>query len=306
MNVLISGATGLVGRSLTQALEDEGHQVIRLLRPSSKSGGSSRTVTWDPIAGTVDEEALRASEVDAVVHLAGEGIADGRWNEARKKRIRNRRVDGTRVLAEAVSRLESPPSVFVCASAIGYYGNRGDELLNEDSPPGGGFLPDVCRDWEGATVSLDETETRVVHVRIGIILSKDGGALQKMLLPFKMGVGGKVGDGKQYMSWISIDDMVRVLVTAIENAELEGPVNAVAPNPVTNLEFTKSLGKALSRPTVFPMPAFAARLAFGELANDLLLGSLRVDCARLRDVGFEFQQPGLDGALREVLQRKRM
>ena len=301
MKILITGSTGLIGSALASSLTSGGHTVRRLLRSSRQAAGS--VAVWDPSAGTLDPQALEG--IDAVVHLAGENIAGGRWNSRRKARIRDSRVNGTRLLSETLSRLSSPPAVCVCASAIGYYGNRGDTILNEGSPAGSGFLPDVCREWEAATVAALQKGIRVINLRTGIVLSPAGGALAKMLPPFKMGVGGKVGDGKQFMSWIALDDVVGAIEHALTNKRLTGPVNAVSPNPVTNLQFTRTLGSVLRRPTIFPMPALAARMAFGEMADALLLSSTRVQPARLIGSGFQFRYPSLESALRHLLGRDR-
>ncbi|MCZ6779656.1 MAG: TIGR01777 family oxidoreductase [Acidobacteriota bacterium] len=297
MKILVTGSTGLIGSALVSSLTSSDHTVRRLLRPPRQAVGSD--AVWDPAAGTLDQQALEG--IDAVVHLAGENIAGGRWTSRRKARIRDSRVNGTRLLSETLSRLPRPPSVWVSASAIGYYGNRGDTSLNEGSPAGSGFLSDVCRDWEAATKAALQKGIRVVNLRIGIVLSPAGGALAKMLLPFKMGVGGKVGDGKQFMSWIALDDIVGVIQHALTNERLTGPVNAVSPNPVTNLQFTRTLGSVLRRPTIFPMPALAARMAFGEMADELLLSSTRVQPARLTGSGFQFRYPSLESALRHLL-----
>jgi uncharacterized protein (TIGR01777 family) len=242
-----------------------------------------------------------SEEPDAVVHLAGENIAAGRWTERQKARIRDSRVKGTRLLCDLLARYSPPPKALVCASAVGYYGDRGDEILKEESAPGSDFLFDVCREWEAATQTAVERGIRVVNLRIGVVLSPLGGALAKMLTPFKLGAGGVIGSGRQYMSWIALDDVVRAFHFALTNQSLLGPVNAVAPNPVTNRDFTRTLGRVLSRPTVFPMPAFAARLAFGEMADALLLASTRVEPARLLAGSFIFRYPDLEGALRHLL-----
>ena len=242
-------------------------------------------------------------EFDAVVHLAGENIAEGRWTEAKKARIRESRTKPTRALSEALAKLNNPPKTLVSASAIGFYGDRGDEILREGSAPGSGYLPEVCLGWEGATASAVQKGIRVVHLRFGVVLATTGGALAKMLPPFRMGVGGKVGDGKQYMSWIALDDVMGAIHHVLITDRLIGPVNAVAPNPVTNSEFTKTLGRVLSRPTLFPVPAAAARIAFGEMADALLLASPRVIPARLVETGYQFRYPELEGALRHLLGR---
>ncbi len=294
MNVLISGASGMVGTALCEALKAQNHTVTRLTRGTP---GPSE-VTWDPLAGKLDPDALTG--IEAVVHLAGENIAD-RWTDAKKKAIRESRTLGTKTLCDALLKMPAPPKVFVSASAIGFYGNRGDELLTEFSPVGNGFLPDVCREWEAASVPLEKSGVRTVRFRIGVILSAEGGALAKMLLPFKLCVGGVIGDGKQYMSWIALDDVVGAILFALNNPNLSGPVNLVARNAVTNHDFTKALGKVLSRPTILPMPASAARLVFGEMANDLLLGSTRVKPERLTQAGYDYKHPTLEDALKAAI-----
>jgi hypothetical protein len=297
MRILVTGSSGLVGRVLVPRLVAEGHDVTRLVRrpplaPDERS--------WNPQTGALEDGAL---DVDAVVHLAGEPIAEGRWNEARKARIRDSRVVGTRALAEAIAAAPERPGVLVSASAIGFYGDTGERAADESAQPGSGFLPDVCRRWEHATTPARDAGTRVVNVRIGVILSPDGGALAKMLPPFRMGVAGRMGSGKQWMSWIALGDMVSVLQHALVDDSLSGPVNAVAPGAVTNAEFTRILGRVLSRPTVMPMPAFAARLAFGQMAEDLLLASTRVTPGALLGSSFRFAQPDLESALRQLLDR---
>ena len=295
---LITGASGLVGRALCLHLGAAGYDVHTLGRGAASGGRHHR---WDPAAGEIDAAALEG--LDSVVHLAGESIAEGRWNAAKMARIRDSRVVGTRLLCERLAKLEHKPRVLVCASAIGFYGNRGDELLHEGSAPGKGYLVDVCQEWEEACAPAREAGIRVVNVRIGVVLSRKGGALAKMLLPFQLGVGGNIGDGKQYMSWIELGDLARVLGHAIECETLEGPVNAVAPVASTNAEYTRALGRALGRPTIFPVPAFAARLAFGKMAEDLLLASTRVEPRALLASGFQFQHAVLDDALRAALKK---
>jgi uncharacterized protein (TIGR01777 family) len=297
MHIAITGSTGLVGSTLVPLLTTGGHSVTRLVRREAKAG----EVTWNPKADTFDASPLDG--IDAIVHLAGENIAASRWNARVKQRLRDSRVAATRVLCEGLARMATPPKVLVCASAIGYYGDRGDEELDEDSKPGSSFLADLVRDWEAATKPAAEAGIRVVNLRFGVILSPQDGALSKMLLPFKLGGGGRVGSGKQYWSWISIDDAAGAVHHAIMNEGLSGPVNAVAPTPVTNLEFTKTLGRVLRRPTILPMPAFAARLALGEMADELLLASSRVDAKRLVQSGYDFRQPTLEAALRHLLGR---
>ena len=297
MNILVTGSSGLVGSALVPSLGNDGHAVTRLVRSAPAPGESA--VTWDPDRGQLSTAALEG--IDAVVHLAGENIAAGRWTAARKARIRDSRVKGTGLLSETLARLERPPRVLVSASAIGYYGSRGDEVLTEKSHLGTGFLAEVCRDWEEATAPAARRGIRVAILRFGVIFSAHGGALPKMLTPFRLGLGGRIGDGRQYMSWVALDDTIGAIHHALATETLAGPVNVVAPQPVTNAEFTKTLGRVLGRPTVFPMPAFAARLAFGEMADELLLASQRVKPARLLDTHYQFRFPELEGALRHLL-----
>jgi uncharacterized protein (TIGR01777 family) len=297
--IVVTGSTGLVGTQLVAELARAGVQVVRAVRrPVSDPHGE---VFWDPDAGKIDAAALDGA--DAVVHLAGENIAGGRWTEKFKQRIRDSRVQGTRLLSEAIAGLTNKPRTFVCASAIGYYGDRGDEVLTESSPPGDDFLADVCREWEAACQPARGAGVRVVNTRIGVVLSPHGGALKKMLTPFKLGVGGRLGNGRQYMSWVALDDVVESIGFILATPEVAGPVNLTAPNPATNLDFTKTLGRVLSRPTVFPLPAFAARLHFGEAADALLLSSTRVLPQALTAAGYQFRYPELEPALRHLLQR---
>jgi uncharacterized protein (TIGR01777 family) len=301
MKILISGSTGLVGSALVPVLQSSGHETIRLVRSSSSRAQlRDGSVTWDPKSGELSAVDLEA--IDAVIHLAGENIAASRWTPAQKARIRESRVAGTRLMAETLAKLNTPPKTLVCASAIGFYGDRSDQRLNEDSPPGTGFLADTCREWEAAAKPAADRGIRVVHLRTGVVLASQGGALAKMLTPFRLGVAGIIGSGQQYMSWISLDDLVAVISFALSKETLRGPVNAVAPNSVTNHEFTKTLGRVLRRPTVFPMPAFAARLAFGEMADGLLLASARVEPQRLMDADFRFRFPELEAALVHAVQ----
>lgn len=281
MKILVSGSRGFIGSALVSFLTPLGHQLTRLVRP-------------------YDSAALDG--VDAVVHLAGENVI-GRWTAEKKAQIRDSRVNGTRVLAESLARLARPPRALVCASAVGYYGDRGEERLQEDSPAGSGFLADVCREWETATRPAVQQGIRVVNLRIGMVLSPHGGALAKMFPAFRLGLGGRLGSGRQYLSWIALDDLLEVIAFALTAPNLRGPVNAVAPTPVTNREFTKTLGRILGRPTLCPVPAFAARLVFGEMAQELLLASARVMPAALLASGFAFRYPDLDGALRHLMGR---
>lgn len=296
MRVVVTGASGLVGSALVPFLTTGGHEVVRLVRRAPKAKDEAR---WDPEAGAIDEAALEG--VDAVVHLAGENIAAGRWTEARKARLRSSRVGPTRLLAETLAGLKKKPKVLVSASAIGYYGSRGDAWVTETDAPADDFLGRLSAEWEKATEPAAKAGIRVVRLRTGIVLSPAGGALGKMLLPFRAGLGGVVGPGTQYMSWIALDDLLGVIHHVLDRADIAGPVNAVAPEPVTNAVFTKTLGRVLGRPTIAPAPAFALRLVFGEMADATLLASTRVRPERLLATGYRFRFPELEGALRHVL-----
>ena len=297
MNILVSGATGLVGSALSTELKNKGHRVVVLSRSRPSSGD---TIRWDPSRGQID--ASRLEGLDAVVHLAGENIV-GRWTEKKKQKIRDSRVQGTRLLAETVAGLSEKPGAMICASAIGYYGDRGNELLREESEPGEAFLSKVVEEWEAAAKPAREAGIRVANLRFGIVLSPEGGALGTTLPIFKLGGGGKVGSGRQWWSWVALDDVVGALVHALENESVEGPVNVVAPNPMTNAEYTKVLGDVLNRPTVLPAPAPALRLGLGQVADELLLASARVEPAKLKESGYDFRYPELKGALRHLLNR---
>ena len=296
--IVVTGASGLIGPKLVAALEADGKRVLRAVRRDVQS---EQELRWDPAAGTIDRDRLEG--VDAVIHLAGANIAGKRWTEAYKQTLIDSRVDGTTLIAKTIAGLERKPRVFASASAIGFYGHRGETELDESAACGDGFLPEVCMQWERACEAAQEADIRTVNLRIGVVLSPEGGALQKMLLPFKLGAGGVLGNGRQYFSWISLDDVVRAIQFAVENDSLSGPVNLVSPNTVTNREFTKTLGQVLSRPTVLPMPAFAARLAFGEMADSLLLASTRVVPKALATAGFDYQHSELEPALRHLLGR---
>lgn len=300
LRVVIAGASGLVGRALTEFLTAGGHAVAALVRREVRDAG--REITWDPGAERIDVAALERFGPDAAVNLSGENIA-GRWTAARKQAIRDSRIRSTTLLAATLARLERRPDVLVNASAIGFYGDRGDEPLTEDSPAGDGFLPEVCVAWEQATSPAAEAGIRVVHLRIGVVLTPCGGALAKMLPAFRLGLGGVLGGGRQYMSWIGLEDLVRVIHFALLYGLCRGPINAVAPNPVTNREFTRTLGRVLRRPTFLPAPAFAIRLMLGEMGQRLLLEGQRVTPQRLLARGFEFRTPELEAALRHELQR---
>jgi len=297
LHVAVSGASGLVGSRLCSGLEAQGHRVSRLVRREPTKG--SGEVLFDASRNLIGASSLEG--VDAVVHLAGEPVAAGRWTAARKRRIRDSRVIGTRLIAETLAGLDTSPSVLVNASAIGFYGDRGDEILDETSEPGEGFLPETCVAWEAATAPAEAAGVRVVRFRIGIVLSAEGGALAKMLPIFRAGLGGKTGDGGQWMSWISIDDLVEMLVYAVSTESLSGSVNAVGLEPVRNSEFTRTLAGVLHRPAFVAVPEFAVRTLFGEMGQELLLSSTRVLPRRLKQAGFEFRHPTLQMALRAVL-----
>jgi uncharacterized protein len=300
MKILVSGASGLLGSDLVVVLRAAGHEVSRLVRDKARAGLGD--VFWNPIAGEIDSTAVEGC--DAVINLAGESIAAGRWTTAKKARIRESRVAGTRTIARALAQATPRPKTLINASAVGFYGNRGDELLDETSSPDhDDFLSDVCQAWEAATEPAAQAGVRVVIERFGVILSGQGGALKKMLLPFRLGLGGKIGSGRQWMSWVALDDAVAATLHCLNTESLRGPVNVVAPEAVTNLEYTRTLGRVLSRPTIFPMPALAARAAFGQMADALLLSSQRVQPARLAGSGYTFRYPILEGALRHVLAR---
>jgi uncharacterized protein len=286
MKIAMTGSSGLVGSALMPILVAAGHDVVPLKRPRD----------WNPDQGTINLSAF--SGVEAMIHLAGENIASGRWTAARKQSFLDSRLKGTRLIAETISRMEKPPRVLVSASAIGYYGDRGNEVLIENSAPGTGFLAELCSQWEAATDPATRKGIRVVHLRIGLVLSPSGGALGKMLLPFKLGLGGRIGSGRQFWSWISLDDLCGAIAHCTQATELHGPVNIVSPTPVTNSEFTKALGRALGRPTIFPVPAFALRTALGEMADALVLASARVEPKKLMASRFVFRHTELEATLR--------
>jgi len=298
MRVLISGASGLVGHALTERLRSAGDTVQTLVR--RRPDESKGEIGWDPDAGKLDSSRLQG--VDAVVHLAGKPL-DSRWTETTKKAIRGSRVRGTRMLAEVASQLQERPKVFISASAVGFYGSRGDESLDETSGPGTGFLADVCRQWEEAAAAARGAGIRTVQLRSGLVLSRKGGMLARVLAPFKMGAGGVVGTGRQWMSWISLDDATAAIQYAIGVAELSGPVNLTAPQPVCNADFTRTLGKVLGRPTLVPLPAFAVKLLLGEMGDELLLAGQKVLPRKLLASGFRFAHADLESALRWALAR---
>jgi uncharacterized protein (TIGR01777 family) len=300
LKIIVSGASGLVGSALTRELRAEGHDVWHLVRRArSVRSLAQHEIGWDPPSAQVDVPALEAA--DAVVHLSGASISDGRWTEARKQVLRSSRIDSTRVLVDSMMRLRQPPKVFVCASAIGYYGNRGDEMLTESSGPGHDFLSLLARDWEAEANRAGHAGIRTAILRFGVILSAEGGALPEMIRPFKFGVGGRIGSGRQWMSWIALGDVIRVIQLAIADAALHGPVNAVAPEPVRNSDFAKIVGRVLHRPALVPAPKFALRLVLGEMADALLLGSQRVLPEQLLKANFGFRYKDLESALWDIL-----
>jgi uncharacterized protein (TIGR01777 family) len=297
MRIAVTGASGLIGSALVPALRAGGHEVLRLVRREARGADEVR---WNPAAKTI--EAARLEGLDAVVHLSGENIADGRWTDVKKARLRSSRVDSTRFLSETLASLARKPSVLVSASALGYYGDRGDAWLAENALPATDFFGELSVEWEAAAAHAAHAGIRVVHPRTGIVLSPAGGALAKMLPPFKLGIGGVVGSGRQYFSWIALDDVVGVIHHLLARSDLAGPVNVNAPEPVTNAELTKTLGRVLGRPTFVPVPAFALRIAFGEVA-DALLASTRMRPERLMETGYRFRYPELEAALRDLLGR---
>ena len=297
MKILIAGSSGLIGSALVTRLKQERHQVSRLVR---RPPASADEIQWDPAIGTIDEARLEG--IEAVIHLGGVSIAGKRWNDAYKREIRDSRVNSTRLLSEALARMPQKPAVFLCASALGYYGERGDEVLTEDAPKGDGFLPDITAEWEAATAPASEAGIRVCNMRIGVVLSKTGELPRSLLLPFKLGLGGKLGNGRQYMSWIHIDDVVGAFTHALSAPSLHGPVNLSSPNPITNAEFTRALARVLSRPAIFTVPRFALRVAMGELA-EFALASSRMQPERLEESGFNFRWEDVESALRDILDK---
>ena len=296
MKILVTGATGLVGSVLVPSLVSQGHEVLRLTHSKPREAND---IYWDPARGELPKSRIDGCEV--VVHLAGENIAGKRWTPAVKESLRRSRIEATQLLSKTLCQLQTVPKALICASATGYYGDRGNEILNETSVPGSGFLADLCQEWEQACEPAKAKGIRVVHLRTGIVLSKKGGALAKMLTPFKLGVGGVVGSGNQYWSWIAIDDVVGIINHCIQQDKVFGPVNTTSPSPVTNYEFTKTLGGVLKRPTLFPVPAFAANLLLGEMAEALLLASARVMPNRASESGYRFKYPSLEAALRHAV-----
>jgi uncharacterized protein (TIGR01777 family) len=295
MKIAIAGASGLIGAALIPELEADGHQIVRLVRSSPRAD----EIEWHPNQDSIDPAKLEG--FDVIINLAGENVGEGRWTEEKKRKIHDSRVNGTHLLSEAISKLPNKPRAFLCASATGIYGDRGDEVLDEQSESGGGFLAGVCREWEMATEPAQSAGVRVVNFRFGPVLARGGGMLDKMLTPFKMGVGGKIGSGKQFISWVALDDAVAAIKLALNDESIRGPLNVVTPKPVTNEQFTRALGEVLSRPTLMAVPAFAARLAFGEMADEMLLVSQRVVPKKLQAAGFIFQFPELGAALQHYV-----
>jgi uncharacterized protein len=299
MRILISGGSGFVGTALTAQLRKAGHSVGHLVRPGGKIYEGD--VRWDPPEAAIDVAAMQG--VDTVVHLSGASIADGRWTPQRKAILRSSRIDSTRVLVDAIANLRRKPAAFICASAIGYYGDRGNEVLTETSEPGPDFLALLVRDWEAEALRAEAAGIRTARLRFGIILSANGGALSQMLLPFKFFIGGRLGSGSQWMSWIALEDAVNIVRSAIEDEKISGPINVVAPNPVQNAEFARIAGKVLHRPAVMQVPAFVLRLGLGEMADSLLLASQGVVPGRLIAIGYKFRFETLEPALRAILSR---
>jgi uncharacterized protein (TIGR01777 family) len=297
MKILISGASGLVGKHFIPTLIAKGREVYKLVR---KTPQSADEIQWDAETGFSESEKVKLENFDAVVHLAGDNVASENWSDEKKRKIKESRTIGTRVLVDALKNLQNPPKHFISASAIGFYGSRGDEILTEASAKGEGFLPEVCAAWED-DIKKAETFARVVYLRIGVVLAKDGGALEKMLTPFKFGVGGTIGSGKQYMSWIALDDLVKIIHFALENENINGALNAVAPNAVSNAEFTRTLGAVLGRPTFLPVPEFAIKILFGEMGETLLLEGARVVPQKLQNAEFKFDFPNLEDAMKHAL-----
>jgi uncharacterized protein (TIGR01777 family) len=298
MKVLITGASGLIGKALQRSFAEKGYEMLLAGRGEPKHANE---IQWSVDEGFREEDLSRLEGLDAVVHLAGENIAGLRWTDEKKKAIRDSRVHGTRSLVNALAELKQKPKVLIAGSAMGFYGDRGDEILTETSHPGDTFLSDVSKEWETESRRAEDSGIRTVLLRTGIVLSKDGGALATMLTPFKFGVGGVVGSGKQWMSWISLDDVINIINYAIENENLRGALNVASPNPVTNEEFTKTLGEVIYRPTFLPLPEFAVNLVFGEMGDALLIDSTRVEPKRLQEAGYKFKFTDLKSALENAV-----
>ncbi len=296
MTILVSGAGGVIGSVLVPFLTTGGHRVIKLVRRQSVSDNE---IFWDPVSQKIDLK--KAERIDAVIHLAGENIGNSRWTAKKKKTIIESRVKGTELLAKTISKLETKPTVFISASAIGYYGDRGETILTENDKSGNDFLSTVCSKWENATKDAVDGQIRTAFMRIGVVLTPEGGALKKLLLPFKLGAGGKTGSGRQYMSWICIDDVISSIHHVLMNDNISGPINLVSPNPVTNNAFTKILGKILMRPTFFPLPEAAINILFGEMGREILLSSTKVTPKKLLESGYKFRYPDLEKTFKHLL-----
>ncbi|MBX7258919.1 MAG: TIGR01777 family oxidoreductase [Candidatus Hydrogenedentes bacterium] len=299
MRIILSGSSGLIGSALVSSLQSAGNDVIRFVRRASSDPATE--IEWDPARGRIDMSSLNGA--DAIIHLSGENVAAGRWTSARKVAIRESRVQTTSFLASVISQMEQPPKTWLCASAIGYYGDTQDRVVTEIDQPGNGFLADVCRAWENATRPAADAGIRVVNLRFGVVLSDRGGALEKMLMPIRLGVGGALGDGRQYVSWVALEDAIGGILHVLNSRDVSGPVNITSPNPVTNMELTKTLGRVLSRPTALAAPAFALRLALGEMADEMLLTGARALPERLLQSGYRFAWPDLEPALRHLLKQ---
>ena len=300
MRILVSGATGLIGNALAPHLKKKGHEVLRLTRTAKRTGD----IEWNPQAGQIDLSG--AGKIDGVIHLAGENIADGRWTGRKKERILNSRKNGTRLLCDALAAMPEAPGVLISASGINYYGSStGSERMDEESPAGTGFLAKVCREWEQATAPAEQAGIRVCHLRIGMVLTPEGGALKKMLPAFKLGLGGRIANGRQRTGWISIDDLIGIIDAAVHEESWSGAINAVAREPASNREFTRQLARVLARPAVFPVPGLLVRILFGEMANDTVLADLPVYSRRLTELGYKLCHPELDGALNHLIGKER-
>jgi len=297
----MGGSTGMIGTLLTRLLQERGDRVKSLVRPSSKISNHNDGIPWDPAAGTIDREKLEG--IDAVIHLGGESIASGLWTEARKKRLTDSRILSTSLLAETLAKLEQKPEVFLCASGISIYGDGGDHIFDEAHPPDNDFLANLAHEWEKATQPARDAGIRVVNLRIGVVLALEGGALAKMAPAFRLGLGGPIGNGRQYMSWIEVDDLTRAILHCMDQQKLDGPVNLISPFPVTNKEFAAVLGRTLKRPAILPAPAFMIKLIFGEMGRSVLLGGTRGSCKKLEDSGFVFQYPNLEDALQKLFKK---
>jgi uncharacterized protein len=299
MRILIAGSSGMIGSALIPALQNAGHQIIRLVREESQIGPDR--YLWDPATGVLDRASLQGTQ--AVINLAGENLGNGRWTDEKKKKIRDSRVQSTMLLSHALRKMNEAPEVFLSASGVGIYGDRGKERLTEESPSGGGFIAEICRQWEEATEPAAERGIRVGHLRMGMVLSTKGGALPKMLTPFKLGLGGRAGSGAQYWSWITLQDVIGAIQHCLAKPELSGPILLASPNPVTNREFTQTLAQILGRPSFLSLPRFAARLAFGEMAEELLMASARVEPTKLKASCYPYFHPELTSALKHLLQK---